>query len=63
MTDQLEEDNQTFALKGPSHWREETLSDRQKAELAKTMFAVNGDDARYLRVHPEVDYIIAAVVM
>ena len=61
--DRLEEDSQTFALKGPGFWQEETLSDRQKGELAKTMFATNADDERYLRVHPEVDYIIAAVVM
>ncbi|OWA53976.1 hypothetical protein BV898_18399 [Hypsibius exemplaris] len=61
--DHLEEDDQTFALKGPAFWQKETLSDRQKGELAQMMFAENEDDERYLRVHPEVDYIMAAIVM
>jgi hypothetical protein len=61
--DSLEEDSQTFFLKGPAFWPDEMLSERQKTELERIMSATNADDERYLRVHPEVEYIIVAVVM
>lgn len=59
----MDENNRVFGLKGPEFWNEDTLSDRQKNEMARIMFDVNADDERYLRVHPEVEQIISAVAM
>ncbi|XP_055348167.1 uncharacterized protein LOC129595251 isoform X1 [Paramacrobiotus metropolitanus] len=59
----MEQNSRTFFRKGPEFWSDDAISNKQKEVLAKVMYDVNADDERYLRVHPEVEYIIAAVVM
>ncbi|GAU99992.1 hypothetical protein RvY_10916 [Ramazzottius varieornatus] len=59
--DKMEETRQTCAVKSHEHWKTDTLFDRQKIKMARIILDMTADDEKYLRVHPEVDYIIMAV--